>query len=277
MDSMRSLNRSLPKPTQTTEEILQAFKAAALSVTTLYKTAASEQNHAHQTGYQEALEDLLTFLEKEKLGFSEGEGSRIRQWTIQRLDATNSTSDTDEDRNETEKRARSSSPIMQKKTTSESVPASQPSRSTSPVRTGSAPPLLAPAIAPPATPQTTQAPQAAQAPQAPPQFIFGSGMALPQQDTEMQTDTTINNPFDPTHNPPYNPPVRVGVMQRGARSRHSALTPRLNSRLTALQRGEFGNGAGSKRKIHFADFFNIPEAGNGKDWPGNGNKRGKYL
>ena len=55
MDSMRSLNTSLPGATSTTaapttvkhqdppEQLLTAFKAAALSVTNLYKSAAADQ------------------------------------------------------------------------------------------------------------------------------------------------------------------------------------------------------------------------------------------
>ena len=71
MDSMRSLNTSLPgasPPKQQTgessEQLLAAFKSAALSVTTLYKTAAAKQSKARADGYQDALDELLTFLDK---------------------------------------------------------------------------------------------------------------------------------------------------------------------------------------------------------------------
>lgn len=83
---MRSLNRSLPSsaPIQTRtappEQILQAFKQAALSVTNLYKAAATDQEKARQTGYQDAIEDLLHFLDRENIGLQDGEGWRIREW-----------------------------------------------------------------------------------------------------------------------------------------------------------------------------------------------------
>lgn len=86
MDSMRSLNRSLPSSapiqarTAPPEQILQAFKQAALSVTNLYKAAATDQEKARQGGYQDAIEDLLHFLDRENIGLQDGEGWRIREW-----------------------------------------------------------------------------------------------------------------------------------------------------------------------------------------------------
>ena len=72
---MRSLNTSLPGTSpskqhgsEPPEQLLQAFKAAALSVTKLYKTAALDQTRARSEGYQDALDDLLSFLDKEDIG-----------------------------------------------------------------------------------------------------------------------------------------------------------------------------------------------------------------
>src|SRR5271170_1311326 len=93
MDSMRSLNTSLPGTspskqhgTEPPEQLLQAFKAAALSVTKLYKTAAADQNRARSEGYQDALDELLAFLDREDIGLSDGEGWKIRRWATERLD-----------------------------------------------------------------------------------------------------------------------------------------------------------------------------------------------
>ncbi|KAJ5868645.1 hypothetical protein N7534_003198 [Penicillium rubens] len=80
MDSMRSLNTSLPSSTprpQPPEQLLQQFKAAALSVTNLYKNAVCEQAQARSLGYQEAIEDLLHFLDRENLGLGDGEGWKL--------------------------------------------------------------------------------------------------------------------------------------------------------------------------------------------------------
>src|SRR5215469_11633889 len=89
MDSMRNLRTSLPstsrrQASQPPEELIQAFKQAALSVTALYKTAGAEQARAYQQGYQDALEELLRFLDKENLGLQDGEGWRVRQWATER-------------------------------------------------------------------------------------------------------------------------------------------------------------------------------------------------
>lgn len=109
---MRSLDTSLPnhhgrrrqRPSQkASAELLQAFKAAALSVTQLYKTAtatAEEEDdnvegggalteanlqEAHESGYQAALDELLGFLDEGELGLGDGEGWSVREWATRRL------------------------------------------------------------------------------------------------------------------------------------------------------------------------------------------------
>ncbi|RAL65399.1 hypothetical protein DID88_000967 [Monilinia fructigena] len=70
MDSMRSLNTSLPGGKSPSKQqnveppqqlLIAQFKAAALSVTNLYKTAAADQARARAEGYQDALDELLSF------------------------------------------------------------------------------------------------------------------------------------------------------------------------------------------------------------------------
>jgi hypothetical protein len=68
------------------EQLLQAFKNAALSVTNLYKSAVTDQNNSRAAGYQDALDDLLRFLDSENLGLQDGEGWRVRQWATERYD-----------------------------------------------------------------------------------------------------------------------------------------------------------------------------------------------
>lgn len=93
MDSMRSLKTSLPgaspakagKGSDASEQLLDAFKAAALSVTKLYKASAAAELKSRAEGYQDCLEDLLAFLDKENIGLKDGsEGWRIRQWLRER-------------------------------------------------------------------------------------------------------------------------------------------------------------------------------------------------
>ena len=112
---MRSLNKSLPK-TRRQPDVHQSFRTAALNVTNLYKSALADLDKARTDGYQEALDELLGFLDRENLGVGDGEGWRIRQWATERLDGAlprQSSSDSDDEYLD-EKRARSSSPIMER-------------------------------------------------------------------------------------------------------------------------------------------------------------------
>ncbi|MCJ1282729.1 hypothetical protein MMC26_002054 [Xylographa opegraphella] len=262
MDSMRSLNKSLPpaspKPRMVTppESLLQAFRTAALSMTNLYKTAAVEQKEARQSGYQDALDDLLVFLDKENLGLGDGEGWRVRQWATERLDGTPPAptgSDSDEDRAEPEKRTGSSSPVLRQKHIPESTQRRSPSRSSSPARPedASAPPP--PLSVPP--PATFQAPTDC--------FTFRSVHQLPQ-DTDMQSGDAAQNPN--TQTDPGAPAVRVEFTPRSSRTalRHSNLSNRHINRSSTSVR-TLGSGAGSKRRVTFGDFFDISNLGDSKD------------
>ncbi|KAL1310659.1 hypothetical protein AAFC00_000926 [Neodothiora populina] len=104
MDSLRNLRTSLPRTSPASgspHELLNAFKAAALSVTNLYKTAATEQARTRAAGYQDALDDLLTFLDLENLGLGvDGEGWRVRQWATERYHGTAGGHSDDEDERE---------------------------------------------------------------------------------------------------------------------------------------------------------------------------------
>ncbi|KAL8698295.1 MAG: hypothetical protein Q9201_006650 [Fulgogasparrea decipioides] len=304
MDSMRTLNTSLPhspNPTsshhQPPEQLLQAFKTAALSVTNLYKTAASDQIQARQNGYQEALDDILLFLDKENLGLDDGEGWKVRRWATERLDGKStvggagaggggagSESDNDE-RGETEKRARSSSPVIQYKsnTPHEHLQPRQHPGSTSPVRVTSAPPI--PQFLPP------QPPTSVPIPPAPEIFHFRSSRPLPQ-DVDMassdtaSTITTTSSVQPEIHNvpplptPPPSAAVRVEVLPRGSRTPHrnSHNTSKHNTRATtaAMSRRSLGTGAGSKRRFDFNDYFDLGNMGEGPGGGGGGGKRGRY-
>lgn len=99
MDSLSSLNTSLPRSfpaRQPNPDLHQAFKAAALSVAQLYKTAAADETSARSNGYQDALEDLLSFLDQQNLGLGDGEGWRVRQWATEKLSPPVYGSDVDE-------------------------------------------------------------------------------------------------------------------------------------------------------------------------------------
>ena len=279
MDSMRSLNSSLPRSPRRRrsnpppEQLIQTFKAAALSVTNLYKTAAADQARAREAGYQDALDDVLAFLDKENLGLDDGEGWKVRQWATERLDGSplqHTVSDNDEDRGETVNRTRSSSPIVQRAAAPEATQARQSSRSNSPTsRTKSAPPaqtLLEP-------PNTSQQPSEI--------FTFRSTPPY-SLDIDMQplegsnTNTTANSlPQPQLQATSASPAVRVEVLPRGSRPPHRG--SRHNNKATGGVR-TLGAGAGSKRGFKFGDYeFDFGGVGDGKDGTGGGGKRGRYA
>ena len=140
MDSMRSLNKSLPK-TKRQPDVHQSFKNAALQLTNLYKSALADVDRARSDGYQEALDDLLTFLDKGNLGVGDGEGWQIRQWATERLDGPRHTNSDEDDENDMDdKPARSSSPIMERNLSPESTRNSD-LHADATHRSGSAPPV----------------------------------------------------------------------------------------------------------------------------------------
>ncbi|KAL8724447.1 MAG: hypothetical protein Q9166_007951 [cf. Caloplaca sp. 2 TL-2023] len=283
MDSMRNLHTSLPRSPaaqQPPEQLLQAFKTAALSVTNLYKTAASDQARARQNGYQEALDDILAFLDKEHLGLGDGEGWKVRQWATERLDGNAgdraAASESDDERGETEKRARSSSPVVQHK--SSTIDTLPPPGSTSPIRVTSAPPL--PHLLPqPPTSHPTSASEI---------FSFRSSHPYPQDIDMVSSDSTStttsiiqppeiqNIPAIPTSSPS----LRVEVLPRGARTPHrtsSYHTNRHNTRGASLMnRRSLGSGAGSKRRFDLNEYFDLGGLGEGRDgMGGGGGKKGR--
>lgn len=272
---MRSLNTSLPRSpkrttTQPPEQLLQAFKTAALSVTNLYKTAASNESRARQAGYQDALDDILSFLDKEKLGLGDGEGWQVRKWATERLDGSApglAGSESDDDRAETEKRARSSSPVVQDKSSNDTLRSRQHTGSSSPIRITSAPPMPQPPTSAP-----TSAPEV---------FSFRSSHTYPQ-DMDMapaDSSTSTVSQHEIQNIPPISMPasaaVRVNVLPRESKPPHrnNSHSLRHNTRAaTSLGRRSLGSGAGSKRRFEFTDYFGLGDLGDGRDGVGGGKK-----
>lgn len=265
MDSMRALNKSLPSTTSSKRktapqpDLHQAFRSAALSVTNLYKTAAADQARAHAEGYQEALEELIGFLDKEGLGLCDGEGWRVRQWATERFEGAvpgQATSDSDDEAQE-EKRARSSSPIMQRKPSPEVVQSSLPPQPASPPRPESAPPMPVDLPTPSnhidTTPLRTD-------------FTFRSSHAFPSsQESEMDmSDHSGSNSNITTI-----PSMRVEVVPRRSSNRQFSRT---NSRPSS----NLGSGAGFKRRLPFGDYFDISGSWNERKDGFGGSKRNRF-
>jgi Domain of unknown function (DUF4588) len=248
MDSMRSLNTSLPAAYSSRqpppEQLLQAFKTAALSVTNLYKSAVTDQSNSRAAGYQDALDDLMKFLDQENLGLQDGEGWRVRQWVSERYDGTANQpqAEAEEEKHETEQRARSAPPsgnpppepqqMLQDQDTTENKTDIQISSS-----------------------------EPTEVSQAEPIFRFTAGMDQTRVDGSR---TCIND--DST------PPIRVEVINRGSRTPHRG-SQRHNTRSSNR---DFTLTAGTKRKLQFPDFFDITNIGPG-DGSGGGSKRSRFA
>lgn len=252
MDSMRSLNKSLPK-TRRQPDVHQAFRTAALNVTNLYKTALADLDRARADGYQEALDELLAFLDKEDMGMGDGEGWRIRQWATERLDGAvpkHTSSDSDEDYLD-EKRARSSSPIMERNPSPEEARTTE-SATQATLRCDSAPPPV----------QMEATTTEAEMSPLDHVFQFSSPQMYP-------SDANADSP----------------AADMTAAARRAFPTPRRTSNRGSsrtLQRSavqnmfQLGSGAGQKRRM-MHDFFNIDGFNDRRDGSsgGGGPKRGR--
>lgn len=278
---MRSLNTSLPAstsnpPSQPPEQLLQAFKTAALSVTNLYKTAASDQANARHVGYQEALEDLLAFLDRERLGTDGGEAAKIRSWVTDRIDGSGQqpTGDSDDERGDVDKRTRSSSPaVMRKGSPDAAQPQTQPRQQSPPQSQTPAPTTTT------STNATTEPGPGTRQPNftftAEPQYPGSRHEDVDAPSSDVTGSSSPGNPhFTPTPNTTTSPSVRVELIPRAPRTPHR---PNNGSRHGSRQstRDPLA-GAGSKRKFHFGDFFDISNFGNGRDNFGGG-KRGRFT
>ena len=286
MDSMRTLNTSLPSSSpkgrsrDLPEQLLQAFRSAALSVTTLYKTAASEQSRARQTGYQDALDDLLGFLDTEHLGFGDGEGWRVRQWATERLDQGDvgpslaGPTDSDDEKADMD-RARSSSPVA-------TVEASGGDVASDPRAHQNHLPSTGVRFSPPTDSAQSEGKPSSMSSST---FTFRSSVPFPKdqgldmsghsQDTSTSAQSvhSDNHMFRPPPSSPT-PAMRLEVVPRTSRHRNSAGNSKVNARsLGSL--GTLGSGAGYKRKIPLWDFFDIAGNASGRD-AGVVGKRGKY-
>lgn len=278
MDSMRSLNTSLPgtspskQVNEPPEQILQAFKAAALSVTKLYQTAAADQGRARNEGYQDALDDLLAFLDKEDIGLSDGEGWRIRRWATERLDGRESQTVESEDEAAGDKAPADhdggSSPEIHR-----SHSATRLSSTARATRTAS--PARAESLAPPTTntpPPSDSANTGTVAPQG--AFTFRSTQQYP--DSDVILSDVQNDPSERRESHSSNPST-ITITRPRANQRHGGShSARQNSRTAS----SLGRGAGQKRKITIGDvaeYFDFSNFGNGKDTFGGGGKRGRFV
>lgn len=283
MDTMRGASPTKgPVNADSPEQLLDAFKAAALSVTKLYKTSAAAQSKARSDGYQDCLDDLLVFLDKRNLGLSDGEGWQIRKWATERLDGRDGVTQNTESDDEVEKAETASSPELHRP----SAPPQQQHQQQqhqhqqhvatrqhdAPMRTDSAPPTTHAAPAAPIVeePQPIAVPSQEN-------FTFQSSYPYPQESTTYLniekldlSDSARPNDNAASHNSSStsisHPSRSRGMVRRLPRPRASGHAS-----------GHLGKGAGQKRPINLAELFDVGSIGIGKDMFGRDGKRSRHT
>ena len=224
------------------EQLLDVFKAAALSVTKLYKTSAMAESRARSEGYQECLDDLLMFLDRANLGLRDGEGWRIRAWATERLDGRDAPSNSitnNESEDENERSDRTNSPELTRTSTE---PPAATQRASEP---------LAPTVAPTVATISEEHPIVVPTQDS---FTFQSAHPYPNIAT---LDLSDGRPLD---HAPKNSKGRHG----GPRGDKRSGTP-------------LGRGAGAKRRWDFEDFFGGCLGGKDPTGGSGGNKRGRHA
>ncbi|KAI1389979.1 uncharacterized protein F4822DRAFT_400408 [Hypoxylon trugodes] len=247
---MEALRGSSPSKnaagSESPEQLLDAFKAAALSVTKLYKTSAAAQAKSRADGYQDCLDDLLIFLDKSNIGVGDGEGWQIRRWATERLEGRDTVQESED---EVEKPEPVSSPEVHRSAAQPDPPSTithhQPAGTT-----------------------TTEEHQMVTVPTQE-NFTFRAAHPYPQEpypnlenlDLSDSTRTTDNSSPGPSAVPIAHP-TRSRNNKRVAR-------PKPTSHL--------GKGAGQKRSINFAELFDVGGVAFGKDMFGRDGKRSRHT
>ncbi|KAH6842560.1 hypothetical protein B0I37DRAFT_199251 [Chaetomium sp. MPI-CAGE-AT-0009] len=238
-------------------ELLDAFKAAALSVTKLYKTSAQAQAKSRADGYHDCLEDLLSFLDRENIGMRNGEAHKIRKWVTDRMEGRDSTSPLESD----DEAERSDTQVLSSPRMQRGVPAATQrlkDKEGMLTRDASAPPVLTTVPIPPSP------------------AVEEVDIAVPSQDT-------FN--FQATHPYPHDEALRLANLNLSDPQTISPSNTRTPSRGGRNRNGRtgtrtaLGRGAGQKRKVNLAEIFDLGslEHGNGRDMFGSGGKRSRFT
>ncbi|OTA89196.1 hypothetical protein M434DRAFT_398711 [Hypoxylon sp. CO27-5] len=262
---MESLRGSSPSKNATggesPEQILDAFKAAALSVTKLYKTSAAAQAKARVDGYQDCLDDLLSFLDKNNIGLGDGEGWQIRKWATERLDGRDTTQESED---EVEKTDPASSPEIHR---SGSQAQLSTMRNEAPMHQDSVQVSAHPVANITPTEEHTMITVPTQD-----NFTFRSSHPYPQAqepypnlenlDLSDSTRTNDSSTSQGSSTVPIAHPTRLRNKQRGPRPKPT---------------NHLGRGAGQKRSINFAELFDVGSVAFGKDVFGRDGKRSRHT
>ncbi|KAI0394102.1 hypothetical protein F5Y17DRAFT_429415 [Xylariaceae sp. FL0594] len=254
MDPMRGTPP--PKTVDSPEHLMAAFKAAALSVTKLYKTSAAAQAKSRTDGYQDCLDDLLAYLDKQNIGLCDGEGWQIRKWATERLDGRDSAHQiTDDDEDDADKPEIASSPEISRASAASTV-----SCEPAPIRNEASLPA---SQAPPAhpTPETPSAGQSMITVPTQEHFTFQSSHPYPSDTYMNLANLDLSDQIRSNDGTTQGSPAASCSHATKTRKDRRCLRPRT----TATTSGHLGRGAGQKRPINLAEIFDVGGVNFGKD------------
>ncbi|KAI1440567.1 hypothetical protein ABKA04_003975 [Annulohypoxylon sp. FPYF3050] len=262
---MESLRGSSPSKNaagcESPEQLLDSFKAAALSVTKLYKTSAAAQAKARTDGYQDCLDDLLAFLDKSHIGLGDGEGWQIRKWATERLDGRDATQESEDEVDKTEP---ASSPEIHRSGSQSHLSGI---RTEPHVQHDHAPQSIHMQLSTAGNPPMEE--QQMMAAPTKENFTFRSSHPYPQEQYPNLENLDLS---DSTRSSDNSSSVSSTVpIAHPARSRNNKRGPR------ARPTNQLGKGAGQKRTINFAELFDVESFTFGKDMFGRDGKRSRHT
>jgi hypothetical protein len=261
-------------------DLIDAFRSAAVNVTSLFRAATAAQKQAHVDGYQECLRDLVGFLDSEDLGLRDGEGWKIRAWAMDKINGNPDAMVQDrESEDEIDKAETSSSPELARAT---STVAPSTSRGDQTPREGlvsrtermdSAPPSLS-------TKEAGQATSSAAAHTANSTAPLGATVTTPAASVPTQEAFTFQSSI------PYPEPnlERLQISESPSSQHptptvvpHAIRTPRSKHANRASLRSVGKAVAGQKRKLNLTELFNLDSLGAGKDFFDRGREKRRHI
>lgn len=198
------------------DQLIDVFKAAALSVTKLYKHSVASETRARQDGYQDCLEELLAFIDKEGTAVGDSRILKIKKWALDRRDGREAalTSESEDEIDKPE-----SNPLADTANATVSCspePTARPQEDSPPIEVVT----------------TTRSSS--------PHFVVPSQDFTFQSDHQYPNIATLDLSDTRTHGGTGH------TQQRSSRNRGNRTTLRSN---------HLGRGAGAKRRMDFDDFF----------------------
>ncbi|KAF8890922.1 hypothetical protein BD779DRAFT_1515221 [Infundibulicybe gibba] len=245
--NLNTLATSLPTAHQNAEkELLNNFKAAALSITTLYRSSRQTSKRAYNAGYAAACQDLLTMIQQGvSVGGVDPSGSgsshdaeamtigKVMDWTEARLDAIKSREEEEdeEEEKEKEKERGRSAPVP---ASAAPKPEAKPAKSVTPSTSGPRPRENPISLPTPNSPRSHPTQLSAEPSSSSPPAIITSALRSTQRASKPKIQTRPDtSPLYPavnyddsnstSHSPSHafpEPPITIAA---GAKRRHAMM------------------------------------------------------